>query len=335
MWVILATQWKIIITFHHEADLSHHTVKSQGKVIKSTRGHYLVRCADLTLKCAMRGKIAALPQEDPTTIKVGDDVVVEVISGTEGVIQKILPRRSKLSRSVEGKAYREHIIATNIDQMVIIMSVIQPSFKWGLLDRYLVISEKNKLSSVICLNKIDLAEAKDFQEVINTYKKLNYDIYFTSAENGLGIQDLVFSLRDKVSVLVGHSGVGKSSLLQKIEPSVSVKIAEISDKTRKGKHTTSFVELFPLSIGGYIIDTPGIRELGLWDVFRSDLKHFFIEFQFYKNNCQYNDCLHLNEPDCAVKKAVESGKINRDRYKNYQNIYADLRAAPYELIRRR
>lgn len=315
--------------------MSHHHIKSPGKVIKSTRGHYLVKCADLTLKCGMRGKIAALPQEDPTTIKVGDDVIVEVISDEEGVIQKILPRRSKLSRSVEGKAYQEHIIATNIDQMVIIMSVMQPPFKWGLLDRYLIISEKNKLKSVICLNKIDLAEAEDFQEVKNTYKKLKYDVYFTSAETGYGIQDLASSLRDKVSVLVGHSGVGKSSLLQKIEPNVSVKIAEISEKTRKGKHTTSSVELFPISIGGYIIDTPGIRELGLWDIYRNELRHYFIEFQYFYSECQFNDCLHLNEPGCAVMKAVESGEISSDRYKNYQNIYADLRAAPYELIRRR
>jgi len=283
----------------------------------------------------MRGKIAVIPQEDPSAIKVGDDVVVEVISENEGAIQEILPRRSKLSRSVEGKAYREHIIATNIDQMVIIMSVRQPDFKWGLLDRYVVIAEKNILKSVICLNKIDLAETDDFQEVVRTYDKLHYEIYLTSAKSGQGLQALSDSLREKVSVLVGHSGVGKSSLLQKIEPTVSVRIAEISKKTRKGKHTTSFVELFPLSNGGYIIDTPGIRELGLWDIFRDDLKHFFVEFQMYKNDCQFNDCFHLNEPGCAIKRAVELGEININRYKNYQNIYADLRAAPYELIKRR
>jgi ribosome biogenesis GTPase len=236
---------------------------------------------------------------------------------------------------VEGKAYREHIIATNIDQMVIIMSLKQPTFKWGLLDRYLVISEKNKLNSVICLNKVDLVKTKEFKEVIDTYKALQYDIFFTSAKTGQGLQELSSVLKDKVSVLVGHSGVGKSSLLQKIEPTISVEIAEVSEKTRKGKHTTSFVELFPLSTGGYIIDTPGIRELGLWDIFRDDLKHYFIEFQSLMKKCQFNNCMHLNEPGCAVKKAVEIGQIHQARYHNYQNIYTDLRAASYELIKRR
>ena len=315
--------------------MSQPDAKNYGKVIKSTRNHYLVRFENRILKCVIRGKIVGKSQEDVSAVKVGDNVIVSVISDSEGVIQKILPRRSKLSRSVEGKAYREHIIATNIDQMIIIMSVKQPAFKWGLLDRYLVIAEKNKLHSVICLNKIDLVHDEEFQQVVKTYEKLNYEIYFTSVVTGRGLGKLSSSLKGKVSILVGHSGVGKSSLLQKIEPEAMVKISEISEKTTKGKHATSFVELFPLSLGGYIIDTPGIRELGLWDIYRDELKHYFVEFRRIQSACQFNDCKHLKEPGCAVKGAVRQNKISKERYKNYHNIFNDLRAAPYELIKRR
>ncbi|MCK5454398.1 MAG: ribosome small subunit-dependent GTPase A [Calditrichia bacterium] len=315
--------------------MSKSEVKNQGKVIKSTRNHYLVQFENKILKCVVRGKIVGKSREDLSAVKVGDNVIVTEISGDEGVIQKILPRRSKLSRTVEGKAYREHIIAANIDQMVIIMSVKQPAFKWGLLDRYLIIAEKNKLHSVICLNKIDLAQDDMFLEVVKIYQKLKYDIYFTSVITGRGLNKLSSALKSKVSILVGHSGVGKSSLLQKIEPEATVRISEISEKTAKGKHTTSFVELFPLSFGGYIIDTPGIRELGLWDIYRDELKKYFIEFQQIQAACQFNDCMHLKEPGCAVKEAVNKNRISKERYKNYQNIYDDLRAAPYELIKRR
>jgi ribosome biogenesis GTPase len=306
----------------------------KGKVIKATRNHYLVSLAGQVITCSIRGKIAGAGSEDIRSVKVGDNVLVEWHSEREGVIKQILPRTSRLSRTVEGKAYHEHIIAVNIDQMVIIMSVKQPAFKSGLLDRYLVIAEKNKLSSVICLNKIDLAKPSQFDRYAACYRDLGYLFYYVSALNGEGLTDFKSILRNNVSVLVGHSGVGKSSLIQKIEQGLELRIAEISEKTSKGKHATSFVELFPLSIGGYVIDTPGVRELGLWDIFRDDLKHYFLEFRKYSVNCKFNDCNHVKEPDCAVKEAVDKGEIFPDRYRNYLNIYHDLRSAPYELLKK-
>ena len=315
--------------------MSRDEITSKGKVIKSTRNHYLVRTGNKILKCVIRGKIAGKSGEELSAVRVGDNVIVTTAASDEGVIQEILPRRSKLSRTVEGKAYREHIIATKIDQMVVIMSAKQPAFKWGLLDRYLIIAQKNGLRCVICLNKMDLVQDKDYFHIVKIYNKLKYDMFFTSAVTGRGLKKLSSVLKDKVSILVGHSGVGKSSLLQKIEPGVTVRISEVSEKTTKGKHTTSFVELFPLSFGGYIIDTPGIRELGLWDIYRDELKQYFIEFQQIPDACQFNDCQHLKEPGCAVKEAVKKNRISKERYKNYQNIYADLRSAPYELIKRR
>ncbi len=305
-----------------------------GKVIKSTRSQYLVRTEGNTFTCTVRGKLVGAPGEDTTSVKVGDNVLIERVTENEGVIREIKQRKSKLSRTVEGKAYREHIIATNVDQMIIIMSVIRPAFKSGLLDRYLVIAEKNKLQSIICLNKIDLGSKKKFEKYASVYRQLSYPFYYISAHRGEGLNELQMILKEEVSVLVGHSGVGKSSIIQSIEPSLRLKVAEISDKTNKGRHTTSHVQLFPLSFGGYVIDTPGIRELGLWDIYRDDLKKYFVEFRNFEDQCQFNDCNHLSEPGCAVKQAVEENFIFEERYRNYVNIYNDLRAAPYELIRK-
>jgi ribosome biogenesis GTPase / thiamine phosphate phosphatase len=306
-----------------------------GKVLKSTRNHYLVKTDSAILTCIVRGRVVGSGLSEHSAVKVGDDVRVELITPAEGAIQEILPRRSKLSRAVEGKAYREHLIAVNIDQMIIIMSVKQPGFKSGLLDRYLVIAEKNGLKSIICLNKIDLADKSGFKQIASQYQKLNYPFHFTSVVTGEGMEEFKSFLEGKVSVLVGHSGVGKSSMIQKIEPAIDLKVADISQKTNKGKHSTTYVELFPLSFGGYLMDTPGIRELGLWDIYQNELKQYFTEFAKFERSCQFNDCQHLKEPGCAVKKALEKGKISGERYKNYCNIQSDLRAAPYELIKRR
>ena len=309
--------------------------KIPGKVTKSTRSQYQVFCKNQILNCVVRGKVVGSKKNEFSSVKVGDNVLVEPTSKGNGIILEILPRKSKLSRAVEGKAYQEHIIATNIDQMIIITSTKNPDFKAGLLDRYLVIAEKNQLSSVICLNKIDLTESTAFDKYADVYQRLGYVFFYTSAVTGQGVDLLINILKNRVSVVVGHSGVGKSSLIQKIEPGLNLRISETSEKTKKGKHTTSYVELFPLSFGGYIIDTPGIRELGLWDIYQNELRQYFIEFSEIQIDCQFNDCQHLNEPGCAVKKAVEQGKVFEERYKNYQNIFLDLRSASYELIKRR
>ncbi|MFZ0389514.1 MAG: ribosome small subunit-dependent GTPase A, partial [Calditrichia bacterium] len=220
-----------------------------GKVIKSTRNHYLVQLKNKILTCTIRGRLAGGDAGESFSLKVGDNVRVSVVAEAEAVIEEVLPRYSKLSRTVEGKAYREHIIAANVDQMVIIMSAKSPAFKPGLMDRYLVIAEKNRLKGAVCINKIDLSRPEEFADYAKWYPHLEYDLFFTSAFTGQGIGELKELLQGKVSVLVGHSGVGKSSLLKKIEPALELEVAEISDKTRKGRHTTSHVELFPLTSG--------------------------------------------------------------------------------------
>ncbi len=302
-----------------------------GKVLKVTRKVYDVLVNGQVVRCVVRGKLSSTDSEY-STVRVGDDVRVRLTGPGEGVIEAVLPRRSRLSRVVESRAYQEHIVATNIDQILIIMSAKHPPFKSGLLDRYLVIAEKNNLAAQICMNKIDLADPTSFKTYRDYYSRIGYPFFFTSATCGTGLDRLKEVLHNRVTALVGHSGVGKSSLIQALEPGLDIKIGRVSTRTGKGQHTTTTVELFPLTFGGFVIDTPGIRELGLWHIFKKDLKHYFVEFRPLEAACQFGDCLHVAEPGCAVRAAVEAGEILPERYKNYLAILSSLRSAPYERI---
>jgi ribosome biogenesis GTPase len=304
-----------------------------GKVIKCTRNFYLVDVNGKTIKCLIKGKLFCGSNKKSISIKVGDDVKIKQTSSHVSFIEKILERRSQLSRAVEGKAYREQIIATNIDQIVVIMSTRNPPFKSGLLDRYLLIAEKNRLQAKICINKIDLSTEEEYKIYLDWYSKIGYTLIFTSAINKQGKDEFISILKDRTTVLVGQSGVGKSSLIGCVEPDFKLKTSAISEKSKKGVHTTSSVQLFSLSFGGYIVDTPGIRELGLWGIYKEDLKNYFKEFSKYYHKCQFNDCLHLSEPGCEIKNALRDQKIFNERYQNYQNIYQGLRSTPYELIK--
>lgn len=300
-----------------------------GKVLKVTRKTYDVAVGERVIECTVRGKLT-VDDNDYTAVKAGDDVKISLVGDSLGVIEEILPRRSQLSRSIESRAYQEHIVAANVDQILIILSTRNPEFKSGLLDRYLVIAEKNRLKALVCINKIDLAKREYFQSYREYYSRLKYPVFLTSATTGEGIAELKRRLTRKVTVLVGQSGVGKSSIIRAIRPDLDIKIQAVSERTRKGLHTTTAVQLFPIGKGGFVVDTPGIRELGFWGIYKADLPQYFIEFSRYIPRCSFGNCTHLHEPGCAVKAAVEEGHILPERYENYLNIYHSLKSAPYE-----
>lgn len=304
--------------------------KMIGKVLKATRATYEVILENQVIQCTIRGKLI-VDDETYAAVKVGDNVVISLVTEREGVIEKILPRTSKLTRTIASRQYKEHIIAVNIDQLLIILSTKNPRFKSGLMDRYLVIAEKNQLHPLICINKIDLSNAEKFAPYLDYYQgKLGMPVFFTSAITGEGVTLLEKSLQNSVTALVGHSGVGKSSLIKAIQPGLNIKIAAVSERTRKGQHTTTHVQLFPLLNNSFVIDTPGIRELGFWGIYKKDLANYFIEYRQYAHECQFGDCTHIHEPGCAVKSAVSRGEILEERYNNYINIFESLKSAHYE-----
>ncbi len=296
----------------------------QGRVLRATRATYEVMVGDKVLQCTIRGK---LMNEDPDyrSVRVGDFVTVSLVNDHEGIIENILPRSSQIERNIESRQYQKHIIAVNVDQMLILLSTKQPPFKSGFLDRYLVVAEKHQIPPIICLNKIDLGDKADFEPYRQYYQnQLKYPFFYTSATNGEGLEELKNYLKDKTTVIVGQSGVGKSSLIKAIQPHLDIRIAEVSERTNKGQHTTTHSQLYPLDFGGFIMDTPGIRELGLWGVYKENLAQYFVDFAAISEACQFADCTHIHEPGCAVKAAIGDNPVLRERYQNYCNIYHSL-----------
>lgn len=297
---------------------------ADGVVIRSTGSWYDVMVGDDLVPAKLRGRFR-LSEEDVTNpVSVGDRVRLLLNPDNTGMITEIYERKNKLSRRAAGRRVgREHIIVTNIDRVWMIQSVKLPNPNPGFIDRVLAVAEAHEIDAGIVLNKIDLLEEddlEDIEELRDLYAGLGYPVMMTSAENGEGLDELRAELTDRTSVLTGPSGVGKSSILNAIEPGLELRTAEVSAKTRKGRHTTTSVSLFPLSRGGYIVDTPGIREFGLLDIEPWELSHFFVEFRPFIEQCRFPTCTHDHEPGCGVKQAVEDGEISEQRYGSYLNI---------------
>ena len=304
-------------------------MSTTGKVLTATRKTYNVLVEGDVLRCTLRGRVV-VDDSGYDAVKVGDNVRVSRLEGEEGLIEAVLPRSSQLSRSIKSREYREHVLMVNIDQMVVMLSARRPAFKSGLLDRYLVIAEKNRLQARICINKMDLAESGEFDAIGDYYAGIGYPVHLTSAEDGTGVEPFAAELNGRVSALVGQSGVGKSTLIQAIAPERELRIGEVSDRTNKGMHTTTHVELFPLDAATFIADTPGVRELGLWAIYKRDLQQYFVEIAARSGQCQFADCRHITEPGCAVQAAAASGDMLAERYANYVAIYDSLKSAHYE-----
>jgi ribosome biogenesis GTPase len=291
-----------------------------GRVIKSFGNRFIVLTAEGTFDCSMRGKFRLSELKESSPVAVGDRVTINVEEPPYGVIAEVHERKTKLSRPDVLKAEWEQILVTNCDQLIVVASVTRPKLKFGTIDRFLIAGEAAGLDCAVALTKIDLAKPGSYDRVLEVYRAAGYKIIPTSAVDGRGIDELREFVKLKTSIFSGHSGVGKSSLLNALEPGLGIRTQEISEATDKGQHTTTHIELHPLSFGGYIADTPGIRSIGLWKVTPEDMPYLYREFRPYLGQCRFGNCLHIGEPNCRVKQAVEEGAIAPERYDGYLRI---------------
>ncbi len=294
-----------------------------GLVVHARAGRYEVVDGSQAVVCLIRGR---LKQEKRVTdlIVPGDRVRWRLIGARRGMIEEVLPRDTVLSRPRPRARGQEDVIIANPDQAVFILSLFDPMPNLRLLDRLLVAAEANELPAVICANKVDLLEPdEDPRELFGVYEAIGYPVLYASAVTGDGVAALREQLRDKLSVLSGPSGVGKSSLLNAVQPGLGLVTRQVSASSGKGRHTTVSVRLFPLDQGGYVADTPGLREMGLWDIEPDELDWLFPEMRPFLGHCRFSSCTHLTEPDCAVLAAVEAGLIDADRYDSYCRLRED------------
>ena len=267
--------------------------------------------------CAVRRLVRTMARDARNAVVAGDRVQVRLTDGGNGFVARVDPRRASLSRGHDG---REHVIAANVDLAVIVVSTVDPPLKLGVVDRFIVSAERGGIRPVICINKIDLADPVALQPIAGVYARVGYDVVLTSAARGLGLARLRQLLRGRQTVFAGQSGVGKSSLLNALQPDLARPTGDVSGDSGKGRHTTRVAELISIGDDAWVIDTPGIRQLELWDVMPEEVEGYFREFRPFVPRCRFPDCTHTHEADCGVLRGVEEGHISRLRYDSYVRI---------------
>ncbi len=334
-----------------------HQSDDHGVVIQKNINSYRVRLDGRVLNCSLSPRLSNPPQKGKSRaeswrrdkrherpqesshasadlLAVGDRVRLVEVSRDRGQIVEILPRANRLARRsavpMPGAHACEQVIAANVDLVVPVFAAANPAPRWNLLDRYLVSAESLELPSLVCITKLDLAQAEDstpdeeLSTAIEEYQRIGYRVLLTSARTGTGLDELRQALSGQVSVLVGKSGVGKTSLLNALQPGLGLRVNEVNPITGKGRHTTSSAEMFTLDSGGGLVDTPGVREFGLWDVDQDDLALFFPEMRPYIGRCRFGlDCQHEDEPGCALRKAVMAGQVSPRRYQSFLRLKQD------------
>ena len=303
----------------------------KGVVIKSTGSWYDVKAENGELiKCRLKGLFRLDESKDSNPIAVGDNVTIERAEGDDTwMIEYREERRNYIVRvSPKHKGARQ-IIASNIDQALLIVTMANPRTSTGFIDRFLVTAEAYHIPTILVFNKQDMLDgkaAKKQEFVADIYKRIGYKNLFVSALQPETLKPVKTALKNKTSLIAGHSGVGKSTLLNALQPNLNLKTEEISKMHAKGMHTTTFAEMHFLDFGGSVIDTPGVKEFGILDFKTEEISHYFVEMRALLNNCKFNNCMHENEPGCAVRQAYYDGKISEERYVNYLSILTDYRA---------
>ncbi|MCP4632369.1 MAG: ribosome small subunit-dependent GTPase A [candidate division Zixibacteria bacterium] len=302
--------------------------KKTGRIIQALGSSFNILCNSEVIECFHRGKFRR--SEDEATFPVVGDMV-EISGDKSGYgIDKIHPRISKISREEVGsKGRREQVIIANLKLCVIVTSVDEPPFKPRIVDRMIVSCLKGGLEPLIVLNKCDLMKNFNLKFWEDIYEKIGYKFVVTSALTGEGIFKLKEHLSETISVFIGASGVGKSSLLNKVQPGLGIATKKVSQATSKGRHTTTTVTMHPIDYNGFVADTPGLKELGLWQMKRDELAWYFEEFRPFISECKFRDCLHIKEPGCNIKKAVLGGDISEIRYESYSRILCTIENIPH------
>ena len=299
----------------------------KGRVIQSTGSWYKVKTEEDLIESRLPGRFRLDEKEVTNPIAVGDWVDISINEDGTGTIKNIHDRTNYITRQATHGRRGEHILVSNLDRAFVVQSVRQPKMKEGFVDRFLITCEAYDVDASIIINKMDLANDKAnnyVREVSELYESLGYPVFTTNALDEESLNDLKNEIAGKTTAFIGPSGVGKTSLLNTIDPSYSEKVGEVSSYSNKGKHTTTFAKLIEIENGGFIVDTPGIREFGLFNIEPWELSLFFPEMLDARQNCKFNTCTHIHEPGCGVIKAFEEGKIDAGRYNSYINMLESL-----------
>jgi len=295
-----------------------------GRVVRVHGLHNIVMADDgREYSCAVRRVLRSIAIEERNVVTTGDRVWFRPAPDDEGLIEKVEPRYGLLTRQ---SWKREHVLVANVDQVVIVAALAEPFLKPHLVDRYLVAASMGSLRPIVCFNKADLVDHTDFQQLLGLYAQLGVPVVLASAQTGQGITALRKHLHDRQTVIAGQSGVGKTSLLNAVQPGLKLRVREVSEANQKGRHTTTTAELIKLEFGGWVVDTPGIRQFDLWNVVPAELDGHFPEFRPFVTRCGFPGCSHLRENNCAVRGALREGWIDPQRYYSYRGIYLDKEA---------
>ncbi len=297
-----------------------------GIVVKSTGSWHLVKHNNKVYSCKIRGKLRTKGYRTTNPVAVGDNVKFIVVDKQTSVITEIINRKNCILRQATNLSKSTHIIACNIDQVFVMATIKSPQTMLEFIDRFLVTAEAYQIPAKIIFNKTDIYNKHDLEkldEINHIYKKIGYDVFNISVKKNINLDIIKQVLKDKTSLISGNSGVGKSTLLNKISPGLNLKIADISEKYKTGKHTTTYAQMFELFFGGYVIDTPGIKAFGTNFIEKDIIAHNFPEIFTFSQNCKYHNCKHIDEPGCAVKEAFENGSIAFSRYKSYLKMVLD------------